>query len=158
MILNNWYLVFFCWFPFYMLRLLYNFTPWLNDRCPSFETFWYGSMALANINSCLNPILYAGLNTRWGSDSSRTIPRKLVSAFIISGNRSYGIFFLTIFLDFEKMHVNFFWNQTKILFLFLKHGWRIVWDLSDRLLNHHRRVEVFQVFILSTRWVQGVAQ
>ena len=68
---NSWkfklirYLVFFCWFPFYMLRLLYNFTPWLNDRCPSFATFWYGSMALANINSCLNPILYAGLNTRF---------------------------------------------------------------------------------------------
>jgi len=64
---------FFCWFPFYMLRLLYNFTPWLNDRCPSFATFWYGSMALANINSCLNPILYAGLNTRFRKNACQLL-------------------------------------------------------------------------------------
>ena len=56
-----------------MFRLLYNFTPWLDDRCPSFVTFWYGTMALANINSCLNPILYAGLNTRYQNQISSTV-------------------------------------------------------------------------------------
>ena len=123
LILNHWCLVFFCWFPFYMLRLLYNFTPWLNDRCPSFATFWYGSMALANINSCLNPILYAGLNTRWISngslkplfpENSGSIPWIFDTS--IPGYRSDGDFFLFLFSDFEKMHVNYFWSQTKILF------------------------------------------
>ena len=80
--------VFVCWAPFYFLRVAYNFGPdELFDECrlslksqiehlkPDifsiyFSVAWFGSMALANINSILNPILYAGMNKRSDSLSS----------------------------------------------------------------------------------------